>query len=78
MHNSDATYLIWIDISAIGMDSDAFADYLRKTTGLYLSAGEEYGECGKHFMRMNLATQRERVFDGLSRLEAAVKAFKKQ
>ena len=75
--NSDATYLLWIDISATGMESHAFADYLRKTTGLYLSSGEEYGECGKHFVRMNLATQRERVLDGLSRLEAAVNALKK-
>ena len=29
----------------------------------------EYGECGRHFVRMNLATQRSRLLDGLERLK---------
>jgi len=66
---SDATYLLWIDISRISDDSVDFVRKLRQATGLYLSDGEEYGECGRTFVRMNLATQRERVLDGLARLE---------
>ena len=72
VHNSDATYLIWIDISSLGIPSEKFTEILREKTGLYVSYGEEYGECGRDFVRMNLATQRSRVLDGLSRLEVCV------
>ena len=66
---SEATYLLWIDISAIADDSVDFCERLRESTGLYLSDGAEYGECGRAFVRMNLATQRSRVLDGLERLK---------
>ena len=75
---SDATYLLWIDISALSEDSVEFTKELREKTGLYLSDGEEYGECGKKFVRMNLATQRERVLDGLERLRAFALQYKKK
>ena len=68
----DATYLLWIDISAVSADSVTFTERLRELTGLYLSDGREYGECGKSFVRMNLATQRTRVLDGLERLKRGV------
>ena len=75
--NSDATYLLWIDISALSVPAEEFTKFLREKTGLYLSTGEGYGECGRNFVRMNLATQRERVADGLNRLEAAVRSLSK-
>ncbi len=75
---SDATYLLWIDISELSCDSVDFCRRLREATGLYLSDGEEYGECGRAFVRMNLATQRERVLDGLARLERFVNSMKNQ
>ena len=66
---SRATYLLWVDISGVSDDSVDFCEKLRKATGLYLSDGAEYGECGRKFVRMNLATQRSRVIDGLQRLK---------
>jgi len=71
----DATYLLWIDVSRVSSDSVAFTDRLRELTGLYLSEGREYGECGSAFVRMNLATQRTRVLDGLERLRRGVEAI---
>lgn len=67
---ADATYLLWVDISSVSTDSVAFTEQLRRATGLYISEGREYGECGKSFIRINLATQRSRVLDGLSRLRS--------
>ncbi len=67
---ADATYLLWVDISAVSDDSVKFCRALREKTGLYLSDGAEYGECGGCFVRINLATQRERVLDGLGRLKS--------
>ena len=66
----DATYLLWIDVSALGISSDVLAGQIRQTTGLYLSAGTAYGACGKDFLRMNVACTRATLEDGLSRLLA--------
>ena len=71
-----ATYLLWIDISGVAEDSVDFCEKLRECTGLYLSEGAEYGECGRAFVRMNLATQRVRVLDGLERLKRGTELYK--
>ena len=73
---SDATYLSWIDISAVSNDSVDFTKRLREATGLFLNDGAEYGESGRAFVRMNLGTQRTRVLDGLERLERFVNGLK--
>ena len=49
-----------------------FIKYLREKTGLYINDGAEYGECGRPFVRINLATQRERIKEGLDRLKSFV------
>ncbi len=74
--HADATYLLWIDISSVSDDSVDFCERLRLATGLYLSDGAEYGEPGRRFVRMNLATQRGRVLDGLERLARGVELIK--
>jgi cystathionine beta-lyase len=38
---SDATYLLWVDVSSLGIDSPRFCAELREATGLYVSDGEE-------------------------------------
>lgn len=70
---SDATYLAWIDLQNVSIDSVRFCKYLREKTGLILNDGAEYGECGRRFVRMNLATSSARVLDGLNRLNKAIK-----
>ena len=65
-------------ISEVSSDSVEFAEGLRRATGLYVSEGREYGECARSFIRINLATQRERLLDGLSRLESYLDGLKKQ
>ena len=74
---SEATYLLWIDISGIADDSVDFCHKLRESTGLYLCDGAEYGESGRCFVRMNLATQRSRVLDGLERLKRGAEEYSK-
>ena len=69
---TEATYLLWIDISGVCDDSVEFCRLIRERTGLFLNDGEEYGPSGRSFVRMNLATQRCRVEDGLERLRRGV------
>lgn len=79
---AEATYLMWIDCSSI-MDKKALkklqkcncpdiAAYIRRETGLYLSAGEHYGNGGRHFLRLNLACPRERLMDAMTRLKRGI------
>jgi bifunctional pyridoxal-dependent enzyme with beta-cystathionase and maltose regulon repressor activities len=46
-------------------------------TGLYLSAGRQYGKCGEAFMRMNVACTRETLLDGMERLNRGVELYEK-
>jgi len=71
----EATYLLWIDIHALNISSDLFAKYLRKTTGLILNSGTQYGAGGEGFLRLNVACSRTILLDGLKRLVNGVQAF---
>lgn len=63
----EATYLAWIDATALGLD-DAQAYF--EAEGAGLSSGEQFGEPGH--LRMNFACPRETLLEGLERMRAAV------
>lgn len=65
---SQATYLLWLDCTAMLLKGDALAEDLRNKTGLYLSSGSAYKGNGAGFLRMNIACPRSRLIDGLERL----------
>lgn len=71
--DAEASYLLWVDVSAVMADSAEFCKRLRELTGLYISAGTPFGECARGYVRINLATQRSRVLDGMARLREGVK-----
>lgn len=68
---SNATYLIWLDCSVLGVPSGKLTEHIRSSTGLMLSNGEIYGS-GRDHVRMNIACPRSNVADGLERLKRAV------
>ncbi len=68
----DATYLLWLDCSAIGFKSKILSEFLRSNQGLFLSAGIDFGECGDNFLRMNIACPEELLIDGLRRLKGGI------
>ncbi|WP_125588410.1 MalY/PatB family protein [Companilactobacillus jidongensis] len=72
---SDATYLAWIDCTKVTEDSEELNNFIRQETGLYLAEGTKYRGNGNQFLRMNLATNKSRVEDGLKRLEKGVHAY---
>lgn len=72
---SQATYLLWLDCSHFTNDSEEFADFIRKETGLFVTAGSHYHGEGKKFLRMNIACPRARVMEGLERLKAGIRAY---
>ena len=66
--NSNSTYFLWIDVSEFTCDADAYTDFLRKEVGVYFCSGLKYGEPGRTFLRMNLATPKYYVVEAMNRL----------
>ena len=75
--DSNASYLAWVDISALGINAEDFCEYLREKTGLIISAGNGYRGNGHEFVRINLACPKELVIDGMQRLKQGVKGLNK-
>lgn len=72
---SEATYLLWLDCRRLCPDAAVLQQFLRETTGLYLSEGEQYGAAGTAFLRLNIACPRQTLEDGLQRLREGVERF---
>ena len=67
---SEATYLLWLDCSRLEEhDSETLQKRILDRTGLRLNAGYTYGECGRSFLRMNIACPKEQLYDGLKRFK---------
>ena len=75
--DSKATYLAWIDVSKITLDSKGLCDHILEKTGLLINPGEEYGKTGEGFIRINLATSHENVKLSLKLLKEGIESFNK-
>lgn len=62
----EATYLPWIDVRALGVSSDTIEHRLMEEAHVWVNSGTMYGIEG--YIRINVATQRERLEEGLNRL----------
>jgi cystathionine beta-lyase len=71
----DATYLLWLDCSALNTSSKVLSEFLRQNQGLFLSAGSDFGQCGDNFLRMNIACPQKLLIEGLDKLKAGVIAL---
>lgn len=74
---SEATYLLWLDCSKVCEDSSDFMKFLREKAGLWLNDGNAY-RGDKFFLRMNIATQKSRVIEGLNRLKNGINLYLKR
>jgi len=67
----EGTYLVWIDCSALGLPAKEIADKLLLEEKLRINEGTMYGEAGEGFIRINIATQRERLIRALKKIRHA-------
>lgn len=83
---SNATYLLWLDISKLndGSESDfghdsfsnELSEFLREEVGVFLSPGVQFGQNGDNFLRMNIACPKDLLVEGLNALKEGVIKFK--
>ncbi|AMD17297.1 cystathionine beta-lyase [Methanobrevibacter sp. YE315] len=71
----DATYLLWLDCSALEVPSKILSEFLRTNQGLFLSAGIDFGQNGDDFLRLNIACPQKLLKEGLGKLKAGVTAL---
>lgn len=66
-----ATYLLWIDYRATGIEEKEVMERLLTVGKLALEPGTKYGEAGRGFLRMNVAAPFETIKDGVQRFKKA-------
>jgi len=66
-----ASFLIWLDFSALFSEQTALKSWLINEAGLGLNDGETFGKNGTGFMRMNIAVSPNQLQQALSQLETA-------
>ncbi|BAL80666.1 MalY/PatB family protein [Caldisericum exile] len=69
----EGTYLAWLDFRELGMNEFELSEFLRKKALVGLDDGYIFGESGKGFARLNFATPRVILEEGLRRIEKAIK-----
>lgn len=62
------TFYLFLDVSATGMDAEAFAKDLLQKQRVIVVPGEAFGENGKHYVRISFATSMETIQEGVRRL----------
>ena len=67
------TYLVWLDLSKLGMTPEQQDDFILNTAGLWLDTGTMFGEEGAGFERINIACPRATLKEALERMEKAIK-----
>ncbi len=70
----EATYLIWLDFSLLGLSDDELNNTL-VDAGVGLSRGVQFGKPGSGYMRINIGCPRNTLEKALTRI---VKAFKSE
>ncbi len=57
----EGTYLVWLDFRKVNMSRQKLKDILFEKAEIGLEPGEWFGEAGKGFYRLNIATPRSRL-----------------
>lgn len=64
---SEATYLMWIDCTALGLTMVQLQQRMIRKGKVAIMSGEIYGKEGRNFLRLNIGCSREKLIDGLKR-----------
>lgn len=73
---AEATYLMWLDISQLGVEMTELQRALIDIGKVAIMDGSVYGGNGQSFLRLNIGCPKAKVFDGLERLEKSIQYLK--
>lgn len=71
LHPPEATYLAWLDCSALGLENPAqhFLDHAR----VALSPGSDFGAAYGQFVRLNFGCPRQRLLEAIHRMASSLR-----
>ena len=69
----EGTYLPWVDVSSLGLPTEKIEEELLRNYKVWVNAGAMYGTEG--FIRINLATPRSVLAEGLDRVSRGLSAL---
>jgi cystathionine beta-lyase len=72
----EATYMIWLDCSKLGMSGKELEDFFVQKAKVGLNEGSDFGPGGEGFMRMNLGTTNLRIRKAMEQIEKAVASMR--
>lgn len=67
LHETEGTYLAWVNIEALGMPAEQFCHDLAQNAHVLFNPSEMYG--AEHYVRINLATSRDILVQALDQLK---------
>ncbi len=67
----EATYLVWLDFRAYGMNDSQLNKFIIERAGVGLNNGARFGTGGEGWMRLNIGCPRSILTEGLNRLKEA-------
>ena len=71
----EATYLVWVDCSALHRSSSSIAEMLLEKENLWVNPGTMYGAGGENFIRLNIACPRAVLSEGLRRIQLGIRNY---
>ena len=72
MVDAQGTYLVWLDLNAYCSDEKKLEALMHHTAKVALDEGYIFGEEGKGFERINMASPRSMIVDCMNRIKAAL------
>lgn len=69
----EGTYLAWLNCSALGMEDEEMNRFFVDKARVALNPGTNFGQEGSGFMRLNFATQRSVLEEGLERIKNSIR-----
>ncbi len=69
VHRAEATYMLWLDFSAYGLENKELNHKMIFEAGLGLNNGKEFGKQGEQCLRINLACPRKIVEEAMERIK---------
>ena len=69
----EGTYLVWVDVSVLGIPVDQLCDRLLQEAHVWVNPGTMYGPVtGRGYIRINIACPRARLLEGLERMRSFI------
>ncbi|OEH85066.1 cystathionine beta-lyase [Desulfuribacillus stibiiarsenatis] len=69
----EGTYLVWLDVSALGIDGVSLQKRLVQEAKVALHMGKTFGSGGEGFIRMNIACPKSMIEQGLTQMKEILK-----